>query len=70
MKKFIALLLALVMVLSLAACSVEKAEEPAPAATEAPPLPLLPRLTHPILSPCRTHFRTSANPRCCRTGWR
>ena len=34
MKKFIALLLALVMVLSLAACSVEKAEEPA--ATEAP----------------------------------
>ena len=35
MKKFIALLLALVMVLSLAACSVEK-EEPAPAATEAP----------------------------------
>ena len=36
MKKFIALLLALVMVLSLAACSVEKAEEPAPAATEAP----------------------------------
>ena len=34
MKKFIALLLALVMVLSLAACSVEKAEEPAP--TEAP----------------------------------
>ena len=36
MKKFIALLLALVMVLSLAACSVEKTEEPAPAATEAP----------------------------------
>ena len=48
MKKFIALLLALAMVLSLAACSVEKAEEPAatqapaaeapaaPAATEAP----------------------------------
>ena len=42
MKKFIALLLALVMVLSLAACSVEKAEEPAetqaaaaPAETEA-----------------------------------
>ena len=34
MKKFIALLLALVMVLSLAACSVEKVEEPAP--TEAP----------------------------------
>ena len=34
MKKFIALLLALVMVMSLAACSVEKAE-PAPAATEA-----------------------------------
>ena len=34
MKKFIALLLALVMVLSLAACSVEKTEEPA--ATEAP----------------------------------
>ena len=33
MKKFIALLLALVMVLSLAACSVEKAE---PAATQAP----------------------------------
>ena len=33
MKKFIALLLALVMVLSLAACSVEKTEEPA--ATEA-----------------------------------
>ena len=37
MKKFIALLLALAMVLSLAACSVEKTEEPAPApATEAP----------------------------------
>ena len=36
MKKFIALLLALVMVMSLAACSVEKAE-PAPAATEAAP---------------------------------
>ena len=36
MKKFIALLLALVMVLSLAACSVEKAEEPAPAETKAP----------------------------------
>ena len=39
MKKFIALLLALVMVMSLAACSVEKAEEPAAtqaaAATEA-----------------------------------
>ena len=35
MKKLIALLLALAMVLSLAACSVEK-EEPAPAATEAP----------------------------------
>ena len=41
MKKFIALLLALVMVMSLAACSVEKAEAPAetqaaaPAATEA-----------------------------------
>ena len=35
MKKFIALLLALVMVLSLAACSVEKAEEK-PAETEAP----------------------------------
>ena len=36
MKKFIALLLALVMVMSLAACSVEKAEPaPAPAATEA-----------------------------------
>ncbi|MBQ3193173.1 MAG: extracellular solute-binding protein [Oscillospiraceae bacterium] len=35
MKKFIALLLALVMVLSLAACSVEKAEEPAPAETQA-----------------------------------
>ena len=41
MKKFIALLLALVMVLSLAACSVEKEEAPAetqaaaPAATEA-----------------------------------
>ena len=34
MKKFIALLLALAMVLSLAACSVEKAEEPA--ATQAP----------------------------------
>ena len=34
MKKFIALLLALVMVLSLAACSVEKTEAPAP--TEAP----------------------------------
>ena len=31
MKKFIALLLALIMVFSLAACSVEKAEEPAPA---------------------------------------
>ena len=30
MKKFIALLLALIMVFSLAACSVEKAEEPAP----------------------------------------
>ena len=37
MKKFIALLLALVMVLSLAACSVEKAEEPA--ATQAPAAP-------------------------------
>ena len=37
MKKFIALLLALAMVMSLAACSVEKAEEPAaPAATQAP----------------------------------
>ena len=35
MKKFIALLLALVMVMSLAACSVEKAEEPAPAETQA-----------------------------------
>ena len=35
MKKFIALLLALAMVLSLAACSVEK-EEPAAPATEAP----------------------------------
>ena len=35
MKKFIALLLALVMVMSLAACSVEKAE-PAPAETQAP----------------------------------
>ena len=34
MKKFIALLLALVMVMSLAACSVEKEE--APAATQAP----------------------------------
>ncbi len=34
MKKFIALLLALAMVLSLAACSVEKTEEPAP--TQAP----------------------------------
>ena len=31
MKKFLALLLALIMVFSLAACSVEKAEEPAPA---------------------------------------
>ena len=38
MKKFIALLLALVMVMSLAACSVEKAE-PAPAATEAAAAP-------------------------------
>ena len=36
MKKFIALLLALVMVLSLAACSVEKAEETKPAETQAP----------------------------------
>ena len=35
MKKLIALLLALVMVFALTACSVEKAE-PAPAATEAP----------------------------------
>ena len=34
MKKFFALLLALIMVFSLAACSVEKAEEPAPAAAE------------------------------------
>jgi len=51
MKKFIALLLALVMVLSLAACSVEKVEEPAPtqapaadapAATEAPAAPAEP----------------------------
>ncbi len=48
MKKIIALLLALAMVLSLAACSVEKTEEPAPtqapvaeapAATEAPAAP-------------------------------
>ncbi len=39
MKKFIALLLALVMVLSLAACSVEKAEEPAPAETQAAAAP-------------------------------
>ncbi|MBQ2927375.1 MAG: extracellular solute-binding protein, partial [Oscillospiraceae bacterium] len=37
MKKFIALLLALVMVMSLAACSVEKTEEPA--ATQAPAAP-------------------------------
>ena len=36
MKKFIALLLALVMVMSLAACSVEKAEEPAPTQAAAP----------------------------------
>ena len=36
MKKFIALLLALVMVMSLAACSVEKAEEPAPTLAAAP----------------------------------
>ena len=35
MKKFIALLLALVMVLSLAACSVEKTEETKPAETQA-----------------------------------
>ena len=35
MKKFIALLLALAMVMSLAACSVEKAEEK-PAETQAP----------------------------------
>ena len=48
MKKFIALLLALVMVMSLAACSVEKAEEPAPtqaaapAATEAAAAPAAP----------------------------
>ena len=34
MKKFLALLLALIMVFSLAACSVEKAEEPAPAPVE------------------------------------
>ena len=34
MKKFFALLLALIMVFSLAACSVEKAEETAPAAAE------------------------------------
>jgi len=39
MKKFIALLLALVMVMSLAACSVEKAEEPAPAETQAAAAP-------------------------------
>ena len=48
MKKFIALLLALVMVMSLAACSVEKAEAPAetqaaaPAATEAAAAPAAP----------------------------
>ncbi|MBQ3216915.1 MAG: extracellular solute-binding protein, partial [Oscillospiraceae bacterium] len=36
MKKFLALLLALIMVFSLAACSVEKAEEPAPAEDAAP----------------------------------
>ena len=36
MKKFIALLLELVMVMSLAACSVEKAEEPAPTQAAAP----------------------------------
>ena len=36
MKKFIALLLALVMVMSLAACSVEKAEEPAATQAAAP----------------------------------
>ena len=38
MKKFIALLLALVMVMSLAACSVEKAEEK-PAETQAAAAP-------------------------------
>ena len=36
MKKFIALLLALVMVMSLTACSVEKAEEPAATQAAAP----------------------------------
>ena len=49
MKKFIALLLALVMVLSLAACSVEKTETPAP--TEAPkadaPTAAEPEVTEP-----------------------
>ena len=52
MKKLFALLLALIMVFSLAACSVEKAEEPAPAADaaeEAAPAPTeLTLWTYPI----------------------
>ena len=44
MKKFIALLLALVMVLSLGACSVEK-EEPKPAETQAPAAEAAPAAT-------------------------
>ena len=58
MKKIIALLLALVMVLSLAACSVETVEEApkateapkaeAPAATEAPAAPAAPAVADAI----------------------
>ena len=42
MKKFTALLLALVMGLSMTACSVEKVEEPAPAPAPAPEKPRKP----------------------------